>query len=135
MADALAFSRRSTLPPVATTRAQFLTPSDYQLHRLLRAIALNTTLSRLTDDACCRPTHRLMPLVEFERQFPHVPESIANSRLIAERCVTDWNFKDTIFPSFRQLSATQAFDRLRTKTYDGAIWRYGTLLLGCFGPH
>ncbi|MGZ8384253.1 MAG: PHP domain-containing protein, partial [Nitrospira sp.] len=108
MADALAFSRRSTLPPVATTRAQFLTPSDYQLHRLLRAIALNTTLSRLPDDACCRPTHRMMPLVEIERQFPHVPESIANSRHIAERCVTDWNFKDTIFPSFRQLSATQA---------------------------
>ncbi len=127
MADALAFSRRSTLPPVATTRAQFLTPSDYRRHRLLRAIALNTTLSRLPDNACCRSTHRMMSLMEIERQFPHVPESIANSRRIAERCATDWNFKDTIFPSFRQLSAAQAFDRLRIKTYDGAIWRYGTL--------
>ena len=69
----------------------------------------------------------MMSLVEIERKFPHVPESIANSRRIAKRCATDWNFKDTIFPSFRQLSATQAFDRLRIKTYDGAIWRYGTL--------
>ena len=127
MADALAFSRRSTLPPVATTRAQFLTPSDYQLHRLLRAIALNTTLSRLPDDACCSPTHWLMPQSQMERQFPHVPESLANSRHIADLCGTDWNFKDTIFPSFRQLSATHAFDRLRTHTYAGARKRYGTL--------
>lgn len=127
MAEALAFSRRSGLPPVATTRAQFVTPSDYQLHRLLRAIALNTTLSRLPDDACCKPTHWMMPASDLARQFPHVPDALATSRHIAERCATDWNFKHTIFPSFRHLSATQAFDRLRTHTYDGANWRYGAL--------
>jgi error-prone DNA polymerase len=127
MADALAFSRGKDLPPVATTRVQFLTPSDYRLHRLLRAIALNTTLSRLPDNACCKPTHWMMRASDLERQFPHVPEALANSRHIAEKCATDWNFKDTIFPSFRQLSAHQAFDRLRAKTYEGAMWRYATL--------
>ncbi len=127
MAETLAFSRRSGLPPVATTRAQFVAPSDYQLHRLLRAIALNTTLSRLPDDACCKPTHWMMPSADLARQFPHVPEALANSGHIAEKCATDWNFKHIIFPSFRHLSATQAFDRLRAKTYDGANWRYGAL--------
>ncbi len=127
MAEALAFSRRSGLPPVATTRTQFVTPSDYQLHRLLRAIALNTTLSRLPDDACCKPTHWMMPATDLERQFPHVPEALTNSRHIAEQCATDWNFKHIIFPSFRHLTATQAFDRLRAQTYDGASRRYGIL--------
>jgi len=127
MADALAFSRRSGLPPVATTRARFVAPSEYQLHRLLRAIALNTTLSRLPDDACCKPTHWMMPPSQIKREFPHVPESLVNSRHIAEMCCINWDFKDTIFPSFRQFSAAQAFETLRTKTYDGAIWRYGTL--------
>ncbi len=127
MANALAFSRRSGLPPVATTRAQFLTPSDYHIHRLLRAIARNTTLSRLPDDDCCTPTHWLMPPSHIARQFPHSPESLANSRHIADRCDTEWNFRDTIFPSFRRLSATQAFDRLRTSAYKGALQRYGTL--------
>ena len=48
--EALAFSRRTGLPPVATTRAMFLRPADYQAHRLLRAIAENTTLSPLRSD-------------------------------------------------------------------------------------
>ena len=127
MAETLAFSRRSGLPPVATTRAQFVAPSDYQLHRLLRAIAGNTTLSRLPDDACCRPTHWMVPAADLARQFPHIPEALANSRHIAEHCATDWDFKHSIFPSFRHLTATQAFDRLRTQTYEGAYQRYGAL--------
>ena len=52
MHEAGAFSRRTGLPPVATTRASFLRPADYQAHRLLRAIAENTTLSRLRPDHC-----------------------------------------------------------------------------------
>ena len=127
MAEALAFSRRSGLPPVATTRAQFVTPSGYQLHRLLRAIALNTTLSRLPDDACCQPSHWMMPATELERQFPHAPDALTNSRPIADQCATDWDFKHIIFPSFRHLTATQAFERLREQTYEGASRRYGTL--------
>ncbi|MDP9132741.1 MAG: PHP domain-containing protein [Nitrospirota bacterium] len=127
MADTLAFSRRSGLPPVATTRARFIAPPEYRLHRLLRAVALNTTLSRLPDDACCRPTHWMMSPSHIEREFPHVPQSLVNSRHIADMCCTDWNFKDTIFPSFRQLSTTHAFDRLRAHTYAGARKRYGTL--------
>jgi error-prone DNA polymerase len=53
MHGALAFSRRSGLPPVATARAQFVHPGQFALHRMLRAIALNTTLSRLPPEACC----------------------------------------------------------------------------------
>ena len=60
--EAVAFSRRVGLPPVATTRATFLRPADYQAHRLLRAIAENTTLSRLRADQCCSPSHWLMPV-------------------------------------------------------------------------
>lgn len=127
MSEAVAFSRQTGLPPVATTRAMFLRPADYQAHRLLRAIAENTTLSRLRPDHCCSPSHWLMPVTALARQFPHVPEALTNTRHIAEQCCTDWNFKDTIFPSFRQLSAHAAFETLRTKTYEGACWRYGTI--------
>lgn len=124
---AVALSRRLTLPPVATTRAAFLHPTDYQAHRLLRAIADNTTLSRLKPDHCALPSHWLMPEPVLTRHLPHVPEALANTRQIAEQCHTDWDFKQTIFPSFRQLSSDAAFETLRRKTYDGAIWRYGAL--------
>ena len=59
--------------------------------------------------------------------LPHVPEAVTNTRQIAEQCHTDWDFKQTIFPSFRQLSSGAAFETLHRKTYEGAIWRYGAL--------
>ena len=127
MQAAVEVSRRWKLPPVATTRAAFLRPADYQAHRLLRAIAKNRTLSRLQAEDCCAPSHWLMPEALLARQFPHLPEALTNTRRIAEQCHTDWDFKATIFPSFRQLPADAAFETLRTKTYDGARWRYGAL--------
>ena len=125
--ETVALSRRLRLPPVATTRAAFLHPADYQAHRLLRAIFGNTTLSRLKADHCALPSHWLMPKSVLARQLPHVPEAITNTLRIAESCHTDWDFKQTIFPSFRQLSSKDAFQTLSCKTYDGALWRYGTL--------
>ncbi len=125
--ETVALSRRLRLPPVATTRAAFLHPTDYQAHRLLRAIAENTTLSRLKANHCALPSHWLMPESVLARQLPHVPEAVTNTRQIAEQCHTDWNFKQTIFPSFRQLSSDATFETLQRKTYDGAIWRYGNI--------
>src|SRR5439155_1633192 len=60
MHEALAFSRRAEIPPVATNHVRFVNRGDFDVHRLLRAIALNTTLSRLPEDACCSPSHWLM---------------------------------------------------------------------------
>ncbi len=125
--DAVAFSRARQLPPVATTRAQFLSPTDYQAHRLLRAIAKNTTLSRLKAEQCCAPSQWLMPEAQLARALPHVPEAVTNAGRIAESCYTDWDFKQTIFPSFRHLSSEQSYETLREKTYQGARWRYGSL--------
>lgn len=125
--DAITFSRRNGLQPVATTRAAFLHPADFEAHRLLRAIADNTTLSRLRPERCCAPSHWLMPPSTLDQYLPHVPEALTNTRRIAEQCTTEWDFKTTIFPSFRHLSADAAFETLRAKTYDGAVWRYGVL--------
>ena len=96
--EALTFSRDNRLPPVATTRAACLHPTDFEAHRLLRAIADNTTLSRLRPEHCCAPSHWLMPPTVIERYLPHVSEALTNSRRIADDCFTDWSFKETIFP-------------------------------------
>jgi error-prone DNA polymerase len=127
MHEALAFSRRMGVPPVATTRAQFVDPRQFTLHRVLRAIALNTTLSRLPADACCAPNQWLVPPRKLAEQYPHVPEALTNTRRIAECCHSEWDFKKTIFPAFRQWTDQQAFSTLHEKTYIGARWRYGEL--------
>ncbi len=127
MERAVAFSRRTGLPPAATNRVYLARPDDWTTHRLLRAIALNTTLSRLPADACCAPTQWLMPPARMAAHFPHVPEALDNTLAIAERCHSDWRFGDTIFPAFRRLGDEEAFTALAEKTYAGARERYGTL--------
>jgi error-prone DNA polymerase len=127
MHNALALSRRMHLPPVATNRAHFIRPDEFAIHRLLRTIALNTTLSRLPAEACCAPTHWLMPPTAMRAQVPHVPEALDNTARIADSCHTDWSFRDTIFPAFRRLSNDEAFALLREKSYAGARRRYGTI--------
>ena len=129
MHQAVAFSRRTGLPPVATNRVHFIRHEQFHLHRVLRAIALNTTLSQLPHDACCAPNHWFTSPTDMDIHYPHVPEALLNTRRIADCCYTDWNFKETIFPAFRQFSDMQAFAMLKQKTYAGARQRYGTLLL------
>ncbi len=127
MHQTLLFSRRRQLPPVATNRVHFARPDDFAVHRLLRATALNTTLSRLPASTCCTPHQWLMPPDRMAWQFPHVPEALENTARIAEACHTDWRFGETIFPAFRRLSSDAAFALLRDRTYAGAVTRYGTL--------
>lgn len=125
MQAALAFSRQRRLPPAATNRVHFVAPQDFALHRLLRAIALTTTLSRLTLEDCCAATNWLMPPARMEQHFPHVPEALANTERIARACQADWWSTTTVFPRFAGQTDPQALALLRDKTYAGAARRYG----------
>jgi error-prone DNA polymerase len=55
MAGCYAFSRASGIPPVATNRVYLATADQFPLHRILRAVALNTKLSRLRSEDPCIP--------------------------------------------------------------------------------
>ena len=127
MYEPLRFSRHTGLPPVATNRVYFSRANNYATHRLLRAIALNTTLSRLPEEVCCAPTQWLMPPARMASLFHHVPEAIENTLRIAESCYSNWRFGETIFPAFRQLTDGDAFLTLKEHTYAGAQSRYGLL--------
>lgn len=127
MHDTLLFSHRIDLPPVATNRVYFADQAGFATHRLLRTIALNTTLSRLPKEACCSPSQWLIPPARMASQFPHVPDALENSVRIAEACHSDWRFGETIFPAFRRLTDEEAFLTLKDKTYAGAQNRYGAI--------
>ena len=74
MHHTLLLSRRFGLPPVATNRVYFSRVEEYSTHRLLRAIAMNTTLSRLSNDVCATPAQWLMPGARMARHFPTFPK-------------------------------------------------------------
>ena len=124
MEKTMALVRRLNLPPVATSRAVFLQEEDIKVHRVLRAIAGNTTLPRLHTYDCARPTDFLLPEEALAAHFPHCPEALQNAANIADACRTNWAFSTTIFPRFRGLADQQAANELEQRARQGAMWRY-----------
>lgn len=130
MEAALARARQLELPPVATARALLLEAADFPLHRVLRAIALNRTLSRLRPEETASPRDCLYSAEEMIALFPHCPQAVENSRKIAADCCTDWDFSTTVFPRFRDLDDGAAAQELRQRAHQGALRRYGRLTEG-----
>jgi error-prone DNA polymerase len=124
---ALALSRELRLPPVATSRALLLEPEDFELHRVLRAIALNTKLSRLRPEETTNEGDQLLSPDRLADLFPHCPEALENAARIASACKTDWDFSATIFPAFRDMAGVQAFAELERRAHEGAVWRFGRI--------
>lgn len=129
MHHALAMARDTDLPPVATTRALLLDPEDHALHRVLRAIHMNTRLSRLTPSDTAGERDLFIPPERIADHFPHCPEAMENTTLVASRCRTDWNYSGYIFPSFDGMGDTEAYETLRRKALAGAVWRYGRMTI------
>jgi len=125
MERALKLARELGLPPVATSRAVFLDQEDVELHRVLRAIALNTKLSRLQESDVAGPTDFLLAPEQLAKHFPHCPEALTNTERIAERCRSDWDFSRTVFPAFGRLADAEAFAELERRARQGGLRRYG----------
>jgi len=124
---ALALSRELRLPPVATARTVFLERRDFHLHRVLRAIHLNTKLSRLSPEETACDADLLYAPAQMAEFFPHCPEALTNSLRVAELCRHDWDFSSTIFPAFRDFADDSAFAELERRSREGALRRYGRI--------
>jgi len=127
MHNALALSRRLKLPPVATSRAVLLGEGDHHLHRVIRAIDLNTKLDRLSLTDTAAESDRLLSSRSLTEHFPHCPEAVENSIEVAKLCRTDWDLSRTIFPGYRGMTDDEAYSDLENRARKGAQWRYGKI--------
>lgn len=121
----LAAARRIGVPTVVTNAVMFAHPEDWGRHRLLAAIAHNTTLSALAHQATSAPDAWLKPAAELLRHFPDVPEALDRAAELAEQCRYRIPVGRIIPPRFAE--AEDALGQLRTLAYEGAVRRYGTI--------
>jgi error-prone DNA polymerase len=127
MAGCYAFSRTSGIPPLATNRVYLVKADQFSLHRVLRAVALNSKLSRLRSEDTCREHNILNSPRSMIDQFPHAPLAIKNTHKVAEQCLVDWDFTRVIFPCFKQMTDSEAYEALYQATLKGCRRRYGEL--------
>ena len=130
--ERLRAARRLGIGPVAVNDVHFVDAGDFDLHRLLRAIALNTTLDRVPPEELASPQAWLKPPAEMERAYPHCPEALAATARVAEECALDeppWGA--LVFPRFADLSIGSApgdsFALLEARCEEGARRRYGAV--------
>jgi error-prone DNA polymerase len=128
MAGCYAFSRKSSIPPLATNRVYLIREDQFPLHRILRAVALNSKLSRLRCEDTCREHNFLNAPQPMIDQFPHAPRAILNTLEVAERCLMSWDFDRIIFPCFEQMTDREAYETLYRATLEGCQRRYGKVI-------
>lgn len=137
-------ARRLGIGPVAVNDVHFVDAGGFDLHRLLRAIALNTTLDRVPPEDLASPQAWLKTPLEMERAYPHCPEAVAATARLAEECVLDrppWGA--LVFPRFADLkidgapgdagspgaggASGDSFALLEARCEEGVRWRYGAV--------
>ena len=124
--ETLAAARRLGLPSVVTNGVVAAHPQDWSRHRLLRAIALNTTLSALPLQEVWPTSAWLCSPAELARHFPDCHEAIRASHDISERCRYRIPVGRRTVPP-RMADTGSALAQLRTLTLEGARWRYRTM--------
>ena len=138
---AIADARRLGIEPVAVNDVHFLDGRDFDRHRLLRAIDLNTTRDRVPPEEMASSSAWLKPAAEMERLVPHCPEALETAARLAEECalkMPPWGA--LVSPRLADIAgaggsraagatgdAAGAFALLRARCDEGARWRYGAI--------
>ena len=146
----LQYARATGIAPVATNGVYFINREDFFLHRLLRAIDCNTTISSLDEQELASSDAWLKDPGQMAQAFPDCPEALENTQKIADQCLHELDFAGPIFPEFVPPSGKPAFEYLRQQCYEGAKKRYRKITKAvekrleheleiiqqkCFAPH
>lgn len=120
---ALPAAKKNSLPLLAIDDAVFLEPEDREIHRVLRAIALNTNIQALDKQDLCSDDAVFLRPDEFKKRLASWPEALQNTALLGEECQFTKPFDGWIFPEYP--AALDPAVLLRKKVYSGAELRYG----------
>ncbi len=106
------------LPLVATNDCYFATPDMYEAHDALLCMAEKATLSQ-AERRRVTPLHYFRSSAEMVEAFADLPEAIANTRVIAERCAVMVEKRDPILPRSTRAEGVSEPDALRQLAHDG----------------
>ncbi len=94
------FSHQHRIPLVASNRVFFPEPSAWEVHRLLTAVRLNSSVQSLALTDTASPEAWLKSNEEMNRLFTYVPQAIENTRRVAEQCDMVLPISRLQFPPF-----------------------------------
>ena len=128
--DSVAFRLRKTsrylgIPMLFTSGSFFANPDDFKTHRMLRAIDLNTSLSRLKTEDTTSSEAWLSTAAEYTRRFAIWPDVLRATEAIAEQLTFTGPRRGLILPPWTDIQSNDIDQALRAAAYKGAKKRYG----------
>src|SRR5690606_92519 len=102
----------------------FASKTDFNTHRLLRAIDNNTLLSKLPEHEQAHPEEVMIREEELEHHFRAYPELIRNTKKIIDQCSIHFNLKEDKNKKTVLDSAEADWDFLVTHAWEGFQNRY-----------
>ncbi|MFH0730110.1 MAG: DNA polymerase III subunit alpha [Pseudomonadota bacterium] len=118
-------ARHLGVPFVATPGSFFIEPADAPVHRLLRAIDTNGTLTRLSPQDVAPEDAWLATPADYAQRFALWPEALRETHLLAERLSFTGPCFGTVLPPWSDETGRPADVLLREAAYAGAQERYG----------
>lgn len=100
------------------------TKTDHNLHRILRAIDLNTLLTKLSPNDYCRVSEKLIPVTELLEKYKHYPQLIHNTKFVLNQCHYEFDFHTPKNKKHYTQSKEEDFKLLKKLTYEGFKNRY-----------
>ncbi|NOU92340.1 DNA polymerase III subunit alpha [Paenibacillus sp. LMG 31456] len=128
MQSMIQLSEDTGIPLIATNDVHYVREPDHAVQDILICIGTGKTV----DDTERLRFHSsqlyLKSEEEMKRLFPHVPQAIENSRIVAERCELELEFGRSILPQFEPIPANAtAGSYLAELCRTGLEERYGNV--------
>ncbi len=118
------WAKAEKLPTVANIPAYMGSARGHQLHRIMRAIDLNTKLSRLPENELIPLDNYLHSREEALTVLPFAEDAMDRTLEIAAKCRWRPDLDNFIFP---ESNDNRDYQELKNKVYLGAQERYGNI--------
>lgn len=122
--DLYDFAKDNGMKYCASHPSYFKTGEDFQLHKTLSAIRLNTTIENINNDELADPEYYLKSSSELNEVFKNLPEAVKNTNYIAEQCNVDLRFNEYKFPVYPLPEGETAYSYLWKICFKGLEERY-----------
>lgn len=118
------FAKAKGLQVVASNPVYFLKHEDYELHKTVTAIRLNTTLENLLEEDLVDEEYHFIKKEEFRKIWKALPEAFWNITRIAKNCNVDLQFGKYKFPVFPLPPDENAYSYLWKICFEGLSGKY-----------
>ena len=115
---------RLGLPLVVSNNPYFIDKSDWETHKLLRAIGLVSTVSRLKPEEYAPEKAYLKSGADMEALFPNHGHAIVNAERVAGQCNVELHLGQWIMPRISVPGGRDPDEYLAGLAYDGLLRRY-----------